>query len=352
MTTRVGIIGAGGIAHSHARAYDRLPDVEIVAVADIIPERAEAFAKTYNIPHWYDSHQALLARDDIEAVSVCTYNQAHRAPTVDALRAGKHVLVEKPLSFALDDAVEMIRTSKETGKMLHTGFWQRWQPNVQTAKTIVQAGTLGEIYYAQMIGGRRRGIPGGSFIRSEMAGAGPVVDIGCYNLDTFMFVAGNPRPVSVSALVSNRLSQTLPNVLGDWKHDPSQMNVEDFGAAFVRFEDGMVLNFITYWALHADDLGPSSLLGTKGGLQLAPDLVLYRDEAGTMTNITPHIPDYSEPNRMHHFTPQARIFTDAVRAGGPSPVDTEGILYSQLIMDGMFRSQAANSEVSIEVPEI
>ena len=354
MTTpvRIGIIGAGGIARAHARAYQRLPDVEVVAVADIVPGLAEKFAAEFNIPQWFDSHQALLALDEIEGVSVCTYNQAHRAPTVDALQAGKHVLVEKPLAFSLDDAIAMIQAARETGNILHTGFWQRWQPNVQTARRIAQSGELGDVYYAQMIGGRRHGIPGGSFMRRDTAGAGPVVDIGCYNLDTFMFVLGNPCPVSVTALVSDQMGKTVPNVLGDWRHDPSAMEVEDFGAAFVRFESGLVLNFITYWVAHADDLGPSTLLGTKGGLQLSPNLTLFRDEFGAMTNVTPFIPDLTEPNRMHHFVPQARIFADAVRAGGPSPVDTEGILYSQLIMDGMFRSAAAGHEVRIEMPTI
>src|SRR6185295_5020748 len=99
---------------------------------------------------------------------------------------------------------------------------------------------------------------------------GPIVDIGCYDLDTFMFVAGNPRPVSVTALISYRLGKSLPNVPGDWGHDPAGMEVEDLGAAFVRFESGLVLNFITYWAIHADGLGPSTLLGTRGGLQFTP----------------------------------------------------------------------------------
>ena len=167
-----------------------------------------------------------------------------------------------------------------------------------------------------------------------------------------MFLLDSPRPVSVTALVSYQMGKSVPNVLGDWGHDPAGMEVEDFGAAFVRFENGLVLNFVTYWVAHTDDLGPNTLLGTKGGLQLSPTLTLFRDEFGAMTNVTPHIPDRSEPNRMHHFVPQARIFADAVRAGGPSPVDTEGILYSQLIMDGMFRSASAGREVEIEIPSI
>jgi predicted dehydrogenase len=352
MTIRIGIIGSGGIAHSHARAYQRVPDVEMVAVADIVPGRAEAFAKDYSIPNFFTDYQQLLAIGDIDAVSICTYNQAHRQPAVDSLMAGKHVLIEKPLAAKLDDAVAMIRAAKQSGKILHTGFWQRWQPEVQAAKRIVESGALGDLYYAQMVGGRRRGIPGGSFLRPDMAGAGPIVDIGCYDLDTFMFLAGSPRPVSVSAIVSYRMGKTTPNVPGDWGHKPEEVDVEDFGAAFVRFDNGLALHFVTYWVAHTSGLGPSIFLGTKGGLQLSPKLTLFRDEFGTMTNVEPQIPDLSEPNRMHHFVPQARIFVQAVREGGPSPVDTHGILMAQLVMDGIFRSATAGREVEIEVPSI
>src|SRR3954453_20280795 len=172
MTTavRIGLIGAGGIAKSHMRAYQRVPGVEVVAVADVLPERAEAMAREWNVPRWFSDHRSLLALDEIDAVSVCTFNQAHRQPTVAALEAGKHVLVEKPLAYSLDDAVAMISAARRTGKILHTGFWQRWQPDIQAAKRIVDSGALGDIYYAQMIGGGRRRIPGGSFLRRDMSG--------------------------------------------------------------------------------------------------------------------------------------------------------------------------------------
>jgi predicted dehydrogenase len=349
---RVGIIGAGGIARSHARAYQRVPGVEIVAIADLLPERAEAMSREFNIPHVFTDHRKLLELDELDAVSVCTFNQAHRQPTVDALEAGKHVLVEKPLAFSLDDAVAMISAARRSGNILHTGFWQRWQPEIQAAKRMVDSGALGDLYYAQMIGGGRRRIPGGSFLRRDTAGAGPIVDIGCYNLDTFLFLAGDPRPVSVSAMLSYHLGKHLPNVPGDWGHDPAAVEVEDFSAAFVRFESGLVLNFVIYWAAHTDDLGPSTLLGTRGGLQLSPTLVLFRDEFGVLTNVSPQLPDLTEPHRLHHFTPQARIFVDAVRAGGPTPVDPTTILFSQAIMDGIYRSAAAGREIELEVPTI
>ena len=350
--TRIGIIGTGGIARNHIMAYQRVPGVEIVAVADIVPGRAQAFAKEHGVAKAFTDYHDLLNMPEIVAVSVCTYNQAHRQPVVDALMAGKDVLIEKPLAAQLDDAIAMIQAANKSGKILHTAFWPRWQPHMKTARSIVESGALGEVYYAQMVGGGRRRIPGGSFMKKATAGFGPLVDIGCYDLDAFMFLMGSPLPTSVSATISYKLGKELPNVLGDWGHVPADMEVEDFVTAFVRFENGLTLHFVTYWAAHAETLGPTMFLGTRGGLQLSPHVVLFRDEFGTMTNVTPQIPDNSEPNRLHHFTPQAHVFVNAVRAGGPTPVETKGILYSQLIMDGMIRSAAANHEVTIDLPTL
>src|SRR3712207_5043418 len=97
----VGVIGKGGIAGGHIKAYDQLPDVKMVGVADIIPERAQAAAEKWGAEKWFTDYHELLALPELDAVSVCTFNQAHREPVIAALEAGKHVLVEKPLAATL-----------------------------------------------------------------------------------------------------------------------------------------------------------------------------------------------------------------------------------------------------------
>ena len=192
--TKVAIIGTGGIAHNHAAAYQRVPGVEIAAVADIVPGKAAAFAKEFGVPLAFEDYHDLLNMPEIVALSVCTYNMAHRQPAVDALMAGKDVLLEKPMAARLDDAIAIIQAANKSGKILQTGFWPRWQEHNKTAKQIVQSGALGEVYYAQMVGGGRRRIPGGTFMKKETAGFGPLVDIGCYDLDAFMFLMDSPIP--------------------------------------------------------------------------------------------------------------------------------------------------------------
>ena len=166
---RVAIIGTGGIAHSHADAYKKMDDVEMVAAADLVPGKAAAFMKKFgwDDAHIYENHLELLENEELDAVSICTYNAQHMRCTIDALDRGVNVLVEKPMSVTLDEAVEMCRAEKRSGKILTIGFQPRFEKNMQYIKKIVQSGELGDVYYIQTGGGRRRGIPGGTFIEKQ-----------------------------------------------------------------------------------------------------------------------------------------------------------------------------------------
>ncbi len=206
---KIAIIGCGSIAHAHMNNYVKFEDVEVVAAADIVPGKAEAFLREYGLSgaHAYIDHAALLAKEQPDAVSVCTYNRQHKVCAIDAMRAGADVLLEKPMSVTLEEAIEMMRVEKETGKILSIGFQPRFSKNMQQIKKIVDSGVLGKIYYIQTGGGRRRGIPlradGNTFIRRETAGIGALGDIGCYSLDMVLHAIGYPRPLSVDGCVSD-----------------------------------------------------------------------------------------------------------------------------------------------------
>ena len=160
---RVGIIGTGWIADSHVRQYVTFPDVEIAAMADLIPGKAEKFCARLGIDpaaiHFYPDHLSMLQNEKLDAVSVCTYNATHAQCAIDALNAGVNVLLEKPFTVTLQEAVDVMRAEKESGKLLSIGFQPRMDLNMQQIKKIVDSGALGEIYYIQTGGGRRRGIP-------------------------------------------------------------------------------------------------------------------------------------------------------------------------------------------------
>ena len=203
---RVGIIGTGWIADSHIIALKKQPDVEIVAGADIIPGKAKAFFEKHGVEGVKTDYKdgAEMVNDKslaLDAVSICTYNRQHAPCAIQALEAGVHVLLEKPFTVTLDEAVEVMRAEKKSGKVLSIGFQPRLDDNMIMVKDVVQSGVLGQIYYIQTGGGRRRGIPtpfGTTFIEDKTAGLGALADIGCYSLDMVLNAIGYPKPLTVS----------------------------------------------------------------------------------------------------------------------------------------------------------
>ena len=218
MTVRVGIIGTGGISRAHQRYYEKVGGFEIVAVCDIIKSKANQAADEWGVPrkHAFSSYNKMLEMDELDAVSVCTYNQGHRRPTVAALNAGKHVLCEKPMAATLPDATAMVRAAKASGKILQIGLNPTFAPSLQFARKLIDEGLLGDIYYSESAGGRRRGNPGHTFIYKKTAGAGAIVDIGVYNMHRSLYAMGYPKPVRVSAITEDYISQQDPNFAVLW----------------------------------------------------------------------------------------------------------------------------------------
>ena len=346
---RIGIIGSGGIAEAHADSYRQIPEAEVVAVCDIVPGRAQAFIDRCGFQaRAYDDHRKML-ESDIDGVSICTFNMAHHQPTVDALTAGRHVLLEKPMAVTLGQAVEMRDAAERAGRILSIGFQSRYDPDIMLCKEIVDSGELGKIYYVETGGGRRRGIPGGTFIRKETAGGGAILDIGCYSIDTVMHALGNPKPLTVSATTSNYFGTSPEYTPGGWGggFDYRDFSVEDFGVAFIRLEGGITFVFKIAWAMHMDTLGPTIFLGTKAGFNLSTRRIFHEtDKMQAQTEL-----QFPGGNVDHQFR-KVETFAAAIRDGGANPVPAEEILASEAIIDGIYRSAEAGHEVHIEIPEL
>jgi len=349
---KIGLIGTGGIAQTHMRALAKTEDIEVVAVCDLVEEKAVRTAETYGVPNVFVDYHDLLAMDEIEAVNICTWNQAHCAPTVDALHAGKHVLVEKPMAATLVDATAMTKAAKETGLVLMVGVQPRFGFARKTAKAIVDAGTLGDIYYAEAVACRRCGIPGGSFIKAETAGIGTVADIGVYALDEVLHLMGHPKPVAVSGIANNLLGKAYTTPIEgaiQWAEDwsPEDLTVEDFGVATVRFENGALLVFKTSWIMHMDSLGGNLILGTKAGLKMNP-LTLFTHDYNRLVDIQPQ-PGSKDGDL---FLAKNMAFAEAIWEGKPSPVPAQEMLITNVIIQGLIDSAAAGREVEVTVPEV
>ncbi|XID90140.1 Gfo/Idh/MocA family protein [Paenibacillaceae bacterium WGS1546] len=352
MNIRIGVIGTGSISEMHLNAYARNPGVDIVAICDLNEARARQVAAKYGAGHAYADYRELLANPDIDAVSVCTWNNTHAPISIAALRAGKHVLVEKPLCRTVEEAHEVERAVRETGKLLQVGFVRRYDPNVKMLREFVEHGEFGELYYAKASTLRRLGNPGGWFADVERSGGGPLIDIGVHVIDLCWYLMGKPKAVSVSANTYRKLGNRA-NVrhLSFYKaadYDASKNSVEDLANALIRFENGASILVDVSYSLHAkQDEGSVKLFGEKGGFEIDPEVVIVAEKHDTILNVRPQTDslagfsaDAAFQNEIDHFI--------ACVASGETPISpvSDGVEMMKMLC-AIYESAAKGEEVRL-----
>ncbi len=270
---RIGIIGCGGIANSkHMPALKKLDNVEMVAFCDIVEERAVKAAAEYGVPgaRVFTDYKELL-KLDVDVVHVLTPNRQHSFITVDALEAGKHVMCEKPMAINSVEAKKMLDAAHRTGKKLTIGYQSRFRPDSLYLKKAVEAGDLGEIYYARAQAVRRRAVPTwGVFLDAENQGGGPLIDIGTHALDLTLWEMNNYEPAMVVGSTFRKLADTenAANAWGSW--DPKKFTVEDSAFGFIKMKNGATIVLEASWALNTllVDEAKTILCGDKAGADM------------------------------------------------------------------------------------
>ena len=353
MTTKlkVGIIGLGGIARTHVPGWQASDYAEIVAGADINPGVFGEWREKLGIDRLTTDPTELIEDSEIDIIDICTPNMYHRDQAVAALGAGKHVLCEKPLAPTPDDIREMIVARDASGKLLMTAQHFRFRGISRAVKEEIETGALGEVYHARSWQLRRNGIPiRPGFILKEHSGGGPTIDIGVHILDLTLWLMGHPKPVAVTGVARAALAHHK-GAFGVWSMAavPTEMDVEDFAAAFVRFENGATLVLEVSWLLHHATKGEDSrvwLYGTEGGCEWPKGEFLSTNyETRQLYNRTIQLTkDTLEPHAL-----ECVEFARAVAEGLPSPVPAEHSLYVQTILDGIYRSQTSGREVEVTV---
>ena len=268
---RVALIGAGGIAGAHMRYYQDMDDVEMVAAADVVLERAQKSCEEYEIPAAYADYEEMLRQVEPDAVSVCTPNGLHAPCSIAALDAGAHVLVEKPLAMNAREGQQMLDAAEKNNKKLIIGFQNRYDPRTQFIKKLVDDGELGTVLYARVQSLRRRGIPNwGVFGRKDLQGGGPLIDIGVHMLETAHYAMGAPQPVAASGSTYTYIGDKPSNVASVWPNwDYKTYTVEDLAVGHIRFANGAMLSIETSFAAHIEKgEGNFTLMGEKGGTYL------------------------------------------------------------------------------------
>ena len=342
---KVGVIGTGGISRMHIEGYQKCPNVEVIAACDIDEARVKEAAKRFGIANTFTKIGKLLAMDEIDAVSVCTPNFNHKASSIKALKAGKHVLCEKPMAMNAREGQAMIDAAKQARKLLQIGLNNRFQPEVQYLKKLIDAGKIGQPYYARSRSIRRRGVPSwGVFGQKKLQGGGPLIDIGVHAIDFTWYLMGCPKPVAVSGKTYETIGATPGHIgmFGAWDH--KTYTVEDFAVALVRFDNGATMSIESAFCvdLPADRFG-CDVVGDKGGVGVDP-LSVQLEIGGHLTDCTPnYIP---RGVKTHHLGVAA--FVAGVAKGTPLPTPADQIIHVQKIIDAIYASSKANKEIRLK----
>lgn len=332
--------------------YAAIPDeCEIVAVSDVTEATAKAAAEKFTVPKIYTDYKEMLSKENLDGVSVATPNKFHYQPTIDALRAGVNVLCEKPLAMNAEEAREMCKVAKETGKILQVGLQSRFAGAPKWLKQYIDGGHMGDIYYARAQAIRRRGVPGwGVFINKELQGGGPLIDIGVHILDVTLALMGYPKPVSVFGRTWDDLGKNpaLWNAWGDY--DRTKFTVEDFAVGTIKFDNGAVVNLEASFMANGPDLWETQFYGTKGGAVLKPGsendgIKIYTEADRQLMDISPA----NVPHVASAHTEEVKAFVRAVASGSPSPVPGENGLILNAIFDAIYKSSETGNEEKVDV---
>lgn len=348
---RVGVIGVGSIAESHIAGYKSDPRVELYAFCDINEERLKEKGARHGVTRLYTDVREMVKLPELDAVSVCTWNAAHAPCAIAALEAGKDVLCEKPMALNTAEAEAMRAAAQKSGRLLMIGFVRRFGNDCGVVQDFIKAGYFGELYYAKATYLRRNGSPGGWFGDKTRSGGGPLIDLGVHIIDLVRYMAGNPQPVSVYSATFHKLGDR-PGVVRDagyvsaGKSTEDVFDVEDLATAMIRFDNGMVLSIEVSFSLNIEkDEGKIELFGTKGGAKMDPELTLYGETAGYMTNTTIATGTALDFNGL--FEREMHHFVDCLTGGTACRAPMEDGVALMRILQAAYESAQTGHEVAL-----
>ena len=348
MSLKVGVIGVGGIARTHMPGWAASEHAEVIAGSDISEAALQAWGEENGVTRLSTDPAELFSNPDIDIIDVCTPNRYHAPLGIAALEAGKHVICEKPLAPTPGEIRDMIAARDAAGKLLMTAQHFRFGGDAKAMKAEIDRGTLGDVYHARSWMLRRAGLPARpGFVLKRHSGGGATIDIGVHILDLTLWFMGNPQPVAVSGVARSDLAH-LEGAFGLWGNVPPETDVEEFSAAFVRFENGATMVIEISWLLHHDAIGEDMqmwLYGTRGGSHW-PKCEFYSTNYETQQHYNIALKrtrDLMEPHAL-----ECVEFARAVAEGAPSPVPAEQSLQVLTILDGIYRSQVSGAEVRLD----
>ncbi|MUT67756.1 Gfo/Idh/MocA family protein [Paenibacillus sp. NEAU-GSW1] len=346
---RLGIIGAGAIANVHLNTFAKLDNAEIAAVTDAYLPLAQQRAEEHGIAVVHENPQALLEDASLDAVIIAVPNQFHAPLAIEALKQGKHVLLEKPMAIDAEASRTIVEAVEQSGKVLMMAHQMRWSGLSRAIKARIDNGDLGRIYNVKTGWMRKKGIPGwGSwFTRSDQSGGGPLIDIGVHMLDLSLYLLGNPKPISVYGSTYAEFGPKKEGI-GNWgtPNWEGYYDVEDLASALIKLDNGATLSLDVSWAAHSASVSEDPfihLMGTDGGVSLVGDkgsFVTHADNEVVQSDVEPLEGDEDRVLLSKHFV-------ECVLEG-KQPIAPAISGYTNMrILDAIYESSRTGNEVKL-----
>ena len=346
---RTGVVGTG-MGRYHMEAFAKQDDVELVAICDLNKPEAEEFAELYGVAKKkvFTDYRKMFSLPEIDAVGIATPNHLHAPMTIDALRKGKHVLIEKPMALNPKEAKAMVAAARKAGKRLMVEQAMRFSKDAQLLRAYYDRGEFGDVYYARSTWIRRKGWPrlnfepGGSmgrgewFIRKKEAGFVALGDIGVHLTDLVWWLMGTPKPLAVSGMLWNKVAAPI------LKRRKIPCEVDETATGFIRLEGGRVIVVEICWDSHNAPIQEARVYGDKGGCSLFPAKVYRGEDIVESVQLDTQYGGYPLTDAYTHFIQCVRNPRKKMIASGEENV--------QLIqmLDALGRSAATGKEVVIK----
>ncbi|MCI5771853.1 MAG: Gfo/Idh/MocA family oxidoreductase [Clostridiales bacterium] len=341
---RYGIIGCGNIARAHLPSCIEGEGIVCGGLTDRIDGLAEKLSNEYGGGfRIFKSAEEMVESPDIDAVILAVPNYQHRPMFELAAKNGKHILCEKPLTMTVADGEAMVEIAHKYGVKTQMGLCTRFESYVDAMKEQIDAGLLGDVYFARADLLRMRGAPMGWFGNSQKSGGGPLIDIGVHFIDACWYLLGKPKPVRVKALNYHQIPNRYPKNVDIYKSfEPDTVyDVEDSSHGLITFENGAGLMYQAAWSINAEDVDDRlEVYGSKGGLVKNPCKRISEEATGmTVTSIM------AKENNC--YTAQLEDFARVIKGEHASRTPVEDGLQIQKILNGLYLSAKTGKEVEL-----
>lgn len=353
MSVTIAVIGCGRIAQrAHFPALSNL-GVRIKYACDLILDKAEKVKEQFPVVEQItDDYKTVLADEEVDAVWVLTPNFAHYTITMDALKAGKHVFCEKPVTVNYELSLEMAKEAEKQGKILNIGVCNRYKKPIEMLKEWNDQGKFGNIYHVYCSFRCHRSIPGlgGPFTTKAQSGGGVLIDWGIHFLDLILYILGDAKLKTVTCDAYNEMAKNMKEYNHEgysmWAEDTSDIehgtnDVDDYISGYVRTNKASI-DFNGAWAqnINKEEMFVD-FMGDKGGARLDYYGKFEFFDGKTLQTITP---EYDVPNM---YQCENAAFIESFTTGVKNKSNIENILESMKLLDTLYKSAELKKEIQL-----